>query len=189
MKLIVGLGNPDKKYDNTRHNVGFMFLDYYVKKKNIEGKWSNKFDGDLLKTKYAGEDVLFLKPLTYMNLSGNSVYKVMNYYDIDIKDLLVISDDLDIFLGNFKIKSNGSCGGHNGLRDIENKIGSSEYKRFKIGISKNSSIDTKDYVLGKFSSEEKDVLNNVFFELSDALDDYFILKFSDLMSKYNKKNR
>lgn len=189
MKLIVGLGNPDKKYDNTRHNVGFMFLDYYLNQNKIDGNWSKKFEGNILKTKINGEDVIFLKPLTYMNLSGNAVSKVMNYYDISINDLLVISDDLDLFLGNYKLKSSGSCGGHNGLRDIENKIGSSDYKRFKIGISKDNSVDTKDYVLGKLSSDEQKKLLDVFYELNDVLNDYFILKFNDLMSKYNKKNR
>ena len=188
MKLIVGLGNPGADYEKTRHNVGFSFLDYYLNSKNILEKWSSKFDGLYLQTMIAGEKVLFLKPQTFMNLSGDAVRKIMDYYSISISDLLVISDDLDLKLGNFKLKRDGSCGGHNGLRDIEKKIGSSEYKRLKIGISKDSSFDAKDYVLGRFSKEEEKVLQELFSFLCGVLDDYLSLPFSQLMSKYNRKN-
>lgn len=189
MKLIVGLGNPGNEYINTRHNIGFSFLDFYLQSRNITPSWSNKFDGLIYKDKIYGEDVLFLKPQTYMNLSGNSVYKTMNYYHISIDDILIICDDLDLNIGNFKLKLNGSSGGHNGLKDIENKIHSSGYKRLKIGISNNKEIETKDYVLGKLSSSEKDIIHNVYSELCNVLNDYFHLDFTDLMSKYNHKNR
>lgn len=189
MKLIIGLGNPGNEYNNTRHNVGFSFIDYYLNYKNITSKWISKFDGLYIEENLNNNKVIFLKPQTFMNLSGNSVRKIMDYFKIDINDILVISDDLDLKIGNFKLKSNGSCGGHNGLRDIENKIGSSEYKRLKIGISKISDIDTKDYVLGVFSKEERNTLINVFDELNLVIDDYFKLPFSDLMSKYNRKNK
>ena len=189
MKLIIGLGNPGKEYENTRHNVGFSFIDSYLEYKGIQDKWISKFEGKYLQTNINGEKVLFLKPQTFMNLSGNSVSKIMNYFDIDISDILVVSDDLDLILGNFKLKSYGSCGGHNGLRDIENKIGSSQYKRLKIGISNDKDLDTKDYVLGSLSKDERDTLNNVFKELCPVIDDYFKIPFEDLMSKYNRKNK
>ena len=189
MKLIVGLGNPGKDYENTRHNVGFSFLDYYLGDLNLSPKWQKKFDGLLFQTDLEGEKVIFLKPQTFMNLSGNSVIKVVNYYHIDINDILVISDDMDLIVGNFKLKANGSCGGHNGLRSIENSLQSSNYKRLKIGISKNSDGDTKDYVLGHFSKGDLDTLNSLYQVLCDVLHDYFSLPFGDLMSKYNKKNR
>ena len=189
MKLVVGLGNPGKEYDNTRHNVGFSFIDFYLASKNIIPNWSKKFDGLVYSCTLNSEKVLFLKPQTFMNLSGNSVIKAMKYYDIDINDILVVSDDMDIILGNFKLKSAGSCGGHNGLRDIENKLSSSDYKRLKIGISKHNDIESKNYVLGKFSKDENSVLNDLFLKLCSVLDDYFLLPFSDLMSKYNRKNR
>ena len=118
-----------------------------------------------------------------------SVRKVVDYFKIDISDILVVCDDLDLNVGNFKLRPSGSCGGHNGLRDIENKLSSSNYKRLKIGISKNNNIDTKDYVLGKFSKEEKSIYEYMFKELFNVLDDYFKLPFGDLMSKYNRKNR
>ena len=183
MKLIVGLGNPGngKEYENTRHNVGFSFVDKYISYKNIKDNWIKKFDGFYLKTSIDAQ--------TYMNLSGISVRKVVDYFKIDISDILVVCDDLDLNVGNFKLRPSGSCGGHNGLRDIENKLSSSNYKRLKIGISKNNNIDTKDYVLGKFSKEEKSIYEYMFKELFNVLDDYFKLPFGDLMSKYNRKNR
>lgn len=189
MKLIVGLGNPGKEYSNTRHNMGFNLIDFYLDYLKIDVKWNSKFDGLYFQTTIKGDKVFFLKPQTYMNLSGDSVRKIIDYYDIDINDILVISDDLDLNVGNFKLKSSGSCGGHNGLRDIENKIGTSDFKRLKIGISKNKEMDTKDYVLGKFSKDEKDDINNLFKDLCAVLDDYFVLPFGDLMSKYNRKNK
>lgn len=189
MKLVVGLGNPGKEYENTRHNIGFNMIDSYLSYKNINDSWSKKFDGEYIQTNINGEKVIFLKPHTFMNLSGNSVRKICDYFNIDISDIIVICDDLDLNVGNFKVKANGSCGGHNGLRDIENKMGSQEYKRLKIGISKNKDFDTKDYVLGKFSKEELDIYKDLFKNLCLLLDDYFNIPFSDLMSKYNRKNR
>ena len=189
MKLIVGLGNPGREYENTRHNIGFSMIDHYLKHCNITDKWTSKFEGLYLLTNLFGEKVIFLKPQTYMNLSGNSVRKVIDYFNIDVNDILVISDDLDLILGHFKLKLNGSCGGHNGLRDIENKIGTTEYKRLKVGISKNKELDTKDYVLSSFSKSELAILNQEFDELNLVLDEYFSLPFNDLMCKYNRKNK
>lgn len=189
MRLIVGLGNPGKEYDNTRHNIGFMFLDNYLKSKGISAKWIKKFDGMLLETFINNEKIIFLKPQTYMNLSGISVRKVIDYYNIELDNLLVISDDLDLLIGNYKLKQNGSSGGHNGIKDIHEKLSSTDIKRLKIGVSNNKSIDTKEYVLGKFSNEDKNILDKLFIELNNVLDDYFKMSFGDLMAKYNKKNK
>ena len=189
MKLIVGLGNPGKEYVNTRHNIGYSFVDYYLDKKFGDVNWTKKFDGKYTQVVVDKEKVIFLKPETFMNLSGNSVKKIVDYFDISIDDILVISDDLDLLVGNFKLRLDGSCGGHNGLRDIENKLGTSEYKRLKIGISNDKSSDTKDYVLGKFSKDELDIYKDLFSKLCEVIDDYFKLPFGDLMSKYNRKNR
>ena len=189
MKLIVGLGNPGKEYTNTRHNVGFNFIDYYLNYKNINDSWNKKFDGLYIQTVINGEKVIFLKPQTYMNLSGNSVRKVIDYFNIDIDNILVISDDLDLIIGNFKLRPSGSSGGHNGLKSIESSIGTNNYKRLKIGISNDKDIDTKDYVLGNISKEDKSILNNLYKDLCLILDDYFYINFSDLMNKYNRKNR
>ena len=189
MKLIVGLGNPGKEYDNTRHNIGFMFVDSYINNKFSSVDWKKKFNGLYYEIMNNGEKTIFLKPQSYMNLSGGVVSQFVNYYKIDISDILIVSDDMDLLTGNFKLKGKGSCGGHNGLRDIERCLGTSEYKRLKIGISKNSDIDTKDYVLGKFSSDDIKIYKNLFDELFVAIDDFYILPFGDLMSKHNRKNK
>lgn len=190
MKLIVGLGNPGKEYDKTRHNVGFMVVDNYIEHINIsDNEWKKKFNSLYLQTDIRGEKVIFMKPLTYMNLSGQAVKEVVDYFKIDISDILVVSDDLDLLVGNFKLREAGSSGGHNGLKNIALCLGTDKFKRLKVGISKNSSIDIKDYVLGKISRDDLDTLNGLFKELNNVIDDYFVLPFSDLMSKYNRKNR
>lgn len=189
MKLVVFLGNPGKEYDNTRHNIGFMFLDYYIKKKKISVEWTSKFNGLFFDTIINGEKVIFLKPQSYMNLSGTVVNKFVSYYKIDISDILIVCDDLDLSIGNFKLKSKGSSGGHNGLKNIEECLKTQDFKRLKIGISKNHEIDTKDYVLGKLSKEENNVIDKTYEQLVDVLDTYFTCEFSFLMNKYNKKNR
>ena len=102
MKLIIGLGNPGKEYDNTRHNIGFMFLDYYLNKKGILADWIKKFNGLYVESLINGEKVIFLKPQSYMNLSGTVVNQFMSYFKIDISDILVFSDDMDLLTGNFK---------------------------------------------------------------------------------------
>jgi len=189
MKLVVGLGNPGKEYQNTRHNIGFDFVDYYLNKKSINDSWSKKFDGLYLQTKIGNEKVLFLKPQTYMNLSGTSVRKIMDYFNISTDDILIIVDDMDLLIGNFKLRPNGSSAGHNGLKNIEANIGSNEYKRLKIGISKNTDSNAKDYVLGQISKTEREHITTLFDTLCNVIDDYFQLPFGDLMSKYNRKNR
>ncbi len=188
MKLIVGLGNPGKDYDKTRHNTGFMMLDSFLEYKGLSLDWKKKFNGLYIQTNIEGEKVIFLKPQSYMNLSGGVVKKYLDYFEIDFDDLLVISDDLDLNVGNYKLKRKGSCGGHNGLRDIEKAIGTTEYKRLKIGIG-NSDFDTREYVTSNFSKEDKDSLNNLFKELDKVIDDYFVYDFDKLMALYNKKNK
>ena len=190
MKLIVGLGNPGKEYDFTRHNIGFGFLDYYLEKQNIaDVHWTNKFNGLYCQLNIFGEKVIFLKPQSYMNLSGEVVKKYIDFFKISVDDILIVSDDLDLSIGNFKLKDKGSSGGHNGLKDIEKNINTQNYKRLKIGISKNKLYDTKDYVLGKFSKEELDSIRNTYEILVNVLNDYFVDTFPNLMNKYNKKNR
>ncbi len=188
MKLIVGLGNPGKQYENTRHNVGFMMIDTYIENKNL-GSFTQKNNGLYLKSKINNEDIIFLKPQSYMNLSGEVVKKYVDYFKIDIDNILVISDDLDLLIGNFKLKLNGSSGGHNGLKNIECNLKTKNYKRLKIGISNNKSIDTKDYVLSKFNKEEITILDNLKSQVIDIIDEYLSMDFSQLMNKYNRKNR
>lgn len=188
MKLIVGLGNPGREYENTRHNIGFMMIDSYVEKKQL-GNFKEKDRGLYVKTKLLNEDVIFLKPLSYMNLSGEVVKKYVQFYKIDTKDILIISDDLDLDIGNFKLKPSGSSGGHNGLKNIELHLKTNQYKRLKIGISNRKDLDTKDYVLGTLSKEEKKMMEDLKMTVENIIDDYFQVDFSYLMNKYNRKNR
>lgn len=188
MKLIIGLGNPGKEYENTRHNIGFFMLDNYLSTKNLTN-YKSKFNGLYIDTIINGEKVIFLKPQSYMNLSGEVVRKFVDFYKIEIEDILVISDDLDLKIGNFKLKDKGSSGGHNGLKNIELNLGSQNYKRLKIGIANNKSIDTKDYVLGKFNKDDINIYNELSIIVNNILDEFFIESFNNLVSKYNRKNR
>jgi PTH1 family peptidyl-tRNA hydrolase len=184
MKLIVGLGNPGLEYNNTRHNVGFMVVDNLAKALNI--KIDNKKNGALYgETNIDGEKVILLKPQHYINLSGEVVAEFVKYFKIDIADILIINDDLDMQVGTYKLKSHGSSGGHNGLKNIEQYLGTDEYKRLKIGISNNKNIDTRDYVLGHFSKEEEQIINTVIIKSKDILLDFMKVDFIALMNKYN----
>ena len=186
MKLIVGLGNPGREYENTRHNVGFQTIDKYASKFGLVINKS-KFNGLFVDTTINNEKVILLKPQSYINLSGEVIHKFVDFYKINVSDILVINDDLDLQVGSYKLKQKGSSGGHNGLKNIELHLQTQEYKRIKIGISNNKNIDTKDYVLGKISKEDALKLADVENTVLNILDDYFKMPFSDLMSKYNHK--
>ena len=186
MKLIVGLGNPGKEYDNTRHNIGFSLLDVIAKDKGISFD-SEKFNAKYVEINIEGERVILVKPFSYMNLSGIVVRKYMDYFKINKEDLLVIQDDLDMVLGKIKFVYNSSSGGHNGIKNIEEQISTREYVRLKIGISNNKDIDTKDYVLSKFSKGDLEILDNTYSKLINLVEDFVKLDTSGLMSKYNNK--
>ena len=130
---------------------------------------------------------MLIKPLTYMNLSGEAVRKYVSFYKIDLDDILIIQDDLDMNLGKIKFVFNSSSGGHNGIKDIEKNLNSKEYLRLKIGISNDKLLDTKDYVLGNFNKDELEILNNSYYKLRDLLSDFVKLNKNELMCKYNNK--
>ena len=186
IKLVVGLGNPGKEYKYTRHNMGFMVLDEIAKRLEIY-KWKQRDGALYFDTHLDMSRVIFIKPQNYINLSGDVMIKFVKYLNIKTEDILVISDDLDLPLGSIKIKEKGSSGGHNGLKNIESQLGTNEYKRIKIGISNNKQMDTKDYVLEKFSIKERNHLKPTIEKAADAVLDYFHTPFQELMSKYNVK--
>ncbi len=186
MKLIVGLGNKGREYENTRHNMGFMLVDRYLEYKNISLKFKEKFNAMYVETTINNEKVIFIKPTTYMNNSGMAVRAFLDFYKLDVQDILVISDDLDLDLGKFRLRRNGSSGGHNGLKSIISHLNSDDFKRLRIGIS-NDKDDVINYVLSRFSKKELNEIDTMYDTLVKVLDDYFVMDFTSLMSKYNRK--
>ncbi len=184
MKLIVGLGNPGEKYSQTRHNIGFIVVDEIAKQLGIK-KYSLGHKGLYAKTVYNGEQVILLKPQTFMNLSGESIRALIDYYKLSTTDLLVIFDDLDLSCGKLKLKFKGSSGGHNGLKSIEKHLGTKEYKRLKIGIGRNSLIQTKNYVLGKFTKEEQPIIKEAVLKATEASLAFIVEDFNKVMTAYN----
>ncbi len=187
IKLIVGLGNPGKEYKNTRHNIGFMVIDKIAEKLNITN-FKERDNAIYFDTYIDMYKVIFLKPQKYINLSGEVLIKFVDFFDIKTENIVIISDDLDQNIGNIKLKEKGSSGGHNGLKNIEECLKTSDYKRIKIGISNDKNIDTKDYVLGKISSKEKKVLDVSIEKAADAALMSIGRPFSLVMNKYNTKN-
>ena len=158
----------------------------FAKEHNIVVE-TKKFNGLFTKFMYNNEAVILLKPLSYMNLSGEVVRSFVDYFKIDIKDILIINDDLDMSIGKIKLKEKGSSGGHNGLKNIELHLKTSEYKRLKIGISNNKMIDTKDYVLGKLNEEETNKITEILPITNKIIEDFTTVDFNKIMSKYNDK--
>lgn len=181
MKLIVGLGNPGKEYENTRHNIGYMVLDNYLE--NV--KWKNDKFASIYKTKISNEDVLFIKPTTFMNLSGEAVSYYVNYYKITLKDILIIQDDMDLELGMLRLKTDSSSGGHNGIKNIIDHLNTKNFLRLKIGISKPK-YDVIDFVLSKFNPEELKSVNESLIKTKSIIDDFINNEnIERLMNKYN----
>ena len=184
MKMIVGLGNPGKEYESTRHNSGFMVIDSYAKKNNISS-FKEKFNGLYVKVYQNDEYFILLKPLSYMNLSGQVIKRFASFYKIKPEDILIIHDDLDLPVGKIKIKYKGSSGGHNGIKNIIENLKTEEFPRFKIGISKSDDISYKDYVLGKLNKEDLVKIDKILEFSGDIIDDFITLDIERLMSKYN----
>ena len=183
MKLVVGLGNPGKEYEKTRHNIGFMVLDNYLG--NV--KWSTKFNGDYYETNINGEKYIFVKPLSYMNLSGGVVSQFVKFYKLTFEDVLIIHDDLDLPVGAYRIKCNSSAGGHNGIKDIIKALGTDSFARLKVGVSNNKEMDTKDYVLGNFSKSDLTTIFNNQDTFNKIIEEFDYFTIHDLMNKYNRK--
>ena len=153
MKMIVGLGNPGRKYEKTRHNIGFIVVDEIAKELNITA-YQNKFNAHIAQADYNGTKVLLVKPQTYMNLSGEAILSLANYYKIIPEDIVVINDDMDLPTGKVRIRAFGSAAGQKGLKNIIDFLKTNKIPRIRIGIDKHPHIDAADYVLGKFPKEE-----------------------------------
>ncbi len=164
MKLIVGLGNPGAKYEKTRHNAGFMALDLITD--NLD--WKSRFESLIAFQTKEDTKIVFLKPLTYMNLSGVPVQLVLNFYKIRNKDLIILHDDIDLPLGTVKLKENGGHAGHNGIRSIQEKIGQN-FVRVRIGVGRPETNNVSGYVLDEFPDEELRILNQALSKCSLAI--------------------
>lgn len=168
MKLIAGLGNIGDKYCFTRHNAGFMVLDKWALDKKLSFKEEKKLKCFIAKD---GGNIL-IKPATYMNLSGEAIRAVMDYYKIDTKDILIVYDDIALDLGRIRFRANGSDGGHNGIKSIIKHIGTKEFDRLKIGIGPQPNIPSENYVLQNFPKEQLDILKQVLIKADEAIELY-----------------
>lgn len=161
MKLIIGLGNFEQKYFFTRHNAGFMAVDFFVISNNQQFKTEKKLKSDIAKFKYNDEDIVVIKPLTFMNASGEAVSAVMRFYKIEVKDVLVVYDDISIDLGKVRFKDSGSDGGHNGIKSVSLHLGTANFDRLKIGIGPQPNLPSEVFVLQNFTKDELDKLKEI----------------------------
>jgi len=182
---IVGLGNPGAKYSKTRHNVGFMVIDEISKKEGFEFKERPLFL--ISKGSFGSEDLVLVKPLTFMNRSGLAVKEVLSSFNIPSERLIVIQDDLDMDVGRIKIRKTGSSGGHNGIRSIIEGIGTKDFIRVKIGIGKDPFIPAEDYVLSKFKPEERPIIKEAIQTAVDAIEGILRDGIDRAMNIYNKR--
>ncbi len=184
--LIVGLGNIGAKYESTRHNIGFKVLDFIAEQSSaffIEEKY-----GDISSFKYKGKNIYLLKPNTFMNLSGLAVRYWLTKLKIDVKNLLVVTDDLNLEVGNLRMKKNGSDGGHNGLKDIQQTLSSSQYPRLRIGVGNNFPKGKQiDYVLGEWTEEEDLVLNQKMKIINEMVLSFCFAGIENTMNAFNNK--
>lgn len=187
MKLIVGLGNPTPKYENTRHNVGFAVIEHLVEEYGIAVD-TVKHKGIYGKGRMEGQPVILLKPMTYMNLSGESVLQVASYFKISSEDIIVIYDDINLDVGRLRIREKGSAGGHNGIKNIIACLGTDAFPRIRIGVGmKPPRMDLADYVLSRFSKEEQDCMETGYEKACKAAALMVKDEIERAMNQYNGK--
>ncbi|MDD3191675.1 MAG: aminoacyl-tRNA hydrolase [Bacilli bacterium] len=189
MKLIIGLGNPGLLYRATRHNVGFWFVDEVAKHNQLKWVLDKKNRLEYAQFVIQNEKVWLLKPLTFMNDSGRAVQYFCHYYQIPLADVCVVYDDLDTDVGSVRMKPSGSSGGHKGMQSIIEQLGTSEFKRIRIGISKSPVIPTIDYVLGKPSVADKKQINEIIKQAPLITECFVTDSFDSLMNRYNEKKK
>ncbi|GAA0078547.1 aminoacyl-tRNA hydrolase [Clostridium sp. CTA-5] len=183
MFLIVGLGNPGKEYDNTRHNIGFEVIDNIAKEYNIEIN-RQKFKGMYGEGFIDNNKVILLKPTTYMNLSGESIREICNFYKIDNENILVIYDDISLDLGKLRIREKGSAGGHNGIKSIIANLSTDVFPRIKVGVGQPN-VNLVNYVLGKFTKDENGVLEESIEAIIQAVREIVSVDVKSAMNKFN----
>ena len=190
MKIVVGLGNPGSQYEFTRHNIGFRIIDNLALCIETEFKKIKSYDSLISRGKINNHNLMLVKPQTYMNLSGKSVSKIVSYYRISFQDLLIVYDDLNLELGQIRIRKRGSAGGHKGVESIIQYLNSEDIPRLRIGIGKpsiNSNFDYMSYVLSCFDSAEKDKVREIVTLSTEAIKTIIKDGFEEAMKNYNKK--
>lgn len=188
MYLIVGLGNPGKTYEGTRHNMGFDTIDHLIEEHRITQS-GVKFNAMYGKGIIGGEKVILMKPLSFMNLSGGPVQEMANYFKINPEtELIVVYDDIDLEPGQLRIRKQGSAGGHNGMKDIIQKLGTQKFVRVKVGVGeKPKGWDLADHVLGRFSGEERKIVDESIIRAGKAVEMMLSQGVDAAMNEYNKK--
>lgn len=186
IKMIVGLGNPGKRYETTRHNIGFLVVDEIFKSCDVKST-QDKFKASFAQVNYKGNSLLLVKPQTYMNLSGEAVHSITNYFKILPSEIIVICDDLDLPVGKIRLRENGSSGGQKGLQNIIQHLSTQDIPRIRFGIGKNPLIETADYVLGQFEKESVEIVKAGILQAKDAALHSVEKGFVSAMNQYNKR--
>lgn len=187
MKLIVGLGNPGREYRDTRHNVGFMVIDEIARRHQLAlGMAPSQVPDALVAKKFGAEPLLVAKPLTFMNRSGDAVAALLRYYDIATSDLLVVVDEVALPFGKVRARARGSAGGHNGLKSLAERLGTTEFARLRLGVGRGDPRrDLADHVLSKFEPEERPVLDEFITRAADAAEMFAAVGIEKVMNAYN----
>jgi len=185
--LIVGLGNPGKQYESTRHNIGFMVLEAFARRAGISGKTESKFNALVGTGKYGGKSLILAQPLTFMNLSGEAVAKLMNYYDLEPEQLLVVYDEAALPFGRIRIRPSGSDAGQKGMKSIISSLGgNNQFPRLRVGIGDPpAKMAMPDYVLGKFDEQERKDLPQIIETAMDAIEAWMNVGVEEAMTRYN----
>ena len=188
MKLVIGLGNPGERYDKTRHNIGFDVIDTVLDKHGLK-MTDQKFRADYTVAHIHGTKCLFVKPYTYMNLSGEALLPLMSYYGIGMDDILVVYDDLDLELGRIRLRQTGNSGGHNGIKSIMEMLGDSEFKRIRVGIGRpTGGWKVVDHVLAPFNVEDRILVDAAIDEAANAIEAWLSGQtFLEVMNDFNRK--
>src|SRR5437763_4023424 len=183
-KVIVGLGNPGRQYHGTRHNVGFAVVDLLAESPHA-GRFQSRFQAQVAELVEENLKILLVKPETFMNLSGRSVRQLLDFYQLPAEDLLVACDDINLPLGTLRARARGTLGGHNGLRDVQNHLGTTEYARLRIGVGAPPEDGAVDHVLGRFRPSERAVIEEAMQKAVQAVDVWLHKGIAEWMNQYN----
>lgn len=190
MKLLVGLGNPGIQYQKTRHNVGFMVIDHFLNIEKNQVQHKEKFLGEIGVFKKNDQSYIILKPSTYMNQSGQSIRQTMNYYQIELKDVIIFVDDIYIEVGELRLREKGGHGGQNGIKSIIHELQGQDFKRVRIGIGQDTKIPLDQYVLSNFKKSEESTIEEIINKCAIIMTKFIQNEpFVDIMTQFNKKSR